>query len=82
MTADRLRYLRQESNAERLDFVEIAEIEAAFDKLPDEKLRDLRENAMVTDMLDEIEANIDELDLLAVCAILNQSQQEIRHVLL
>jgi hypothetical protein len=57
MTKERLTYLRQESKAERLDLVEISEIENAFSKIPDAKLRDLRENATVTDMLDEIEAN-------------------------
>jgi hypothetical protein len=56
MTKERLNYLRQESKAERLDLVEISEIENAFGKLPDTKLRDLRENASVADMLDEIEA--------------------------
>ncbi len=55
MTTERLNYLRQESNAERLDLVEIAEIEEAFSKIPNAQLRDRRENATVTDMLDEIE---------------------------
>jgi hypothetical protein len=57
MTTARLEYLRQEAEAERLDLVEIAEIEEAFSKIPDNQLRDLRENATATDMLDEIESN-------------------------
>lgn len=59
MTKERYQYLCEEAKAERLDLVEIAEIEAEFAKIPDENLRDLRENAMVNDMLDELESFIE-----------------------
>ncbi len=57
MLKKRLQYLRKEAKSERLDLLEIAEIETAFSQLPDKQLRDHRENATVMDMLDEIEAN-------------------------
>lgn len=56
ITRDRLAYLRGELEAECIDLVELAEIESAFDQLPDAVLRDRRENAMASDMLDELEA--------------------------
>lgn len=52
---DRLEYLRAELDAERIDLSELSEIEQAFSELPDESLRDLRENATASDMLDELE---------------------------
>lgn len=55
MTLQRIKQLRKELKAERLDLVEIAEIEAAFALIPDEDLRDVRENATASDMLDELE---------------------------
>jgi hypothetical protein len=58
MTKERLQYLRQELEAERIDLVELAEIDEEFSKIPDSELRDLRENAMASDMLDEIEARL------------------------
>lgn len=56
LTAERIAYLRGELEAERIDLTELAEIEAAFAQVPDSSLRDLRENATASDMLDEIEA--------------------------
>jgi len=50
--------LRAAADDESLSYGELAEIEAAFDTIPDSKLRDLRENAMADDMLDEIEAHL------------------------
>ena len=55
MDKARIKELRIELDAERIDLAELAEIESAFSKIPDSKLRDLRENAMAADMLDEIE---------------------------
>jgi hypothetical protein len=57
VTKARIRELRAELDAERIDLVELAEIEEAFAKIPDSQLRDLRENAMAGDMLDELEAH-------------------------
>ena len=58
MDISRIKYLRQELEDEVIDTVEIAEIEAAFAEIPDEELRDLRENALAGDMLDELEARV------------------------
>jgi hypothetical protein len=57
MTKKRLKYLQQEASAERLNLVELTEIQEAFDLIPDNQLRDLRENATATDMLEEIESH-------------------------
>lgn len=56
MTLKRIKELRAELDAERIDLVELMEIEEAFATIPDSELRDLRENAMASDMLDELEA--------------------------
>lgn len=56
MKLSRINELRIELDNERIDLMELSEIEAAFAELPDESLRDLRENAMAGDMLDELEA--------------------------
>ena len=58
MTEERLKYLKEESMNQRLSFDELVEIQVAFDKIPDEKLSDLKENALVDDMLDEIGYNL------------------------
>lgn len=52
-----IKYLREELESGSIDFTELAEIEQAFKEIPDEKLRDLRENATAKDMLDELENN-------------------------
>jgi hypothetical protein len=56
MKLTRIKQLRKELKAERLDLVEIAEIERAFNRIPQKNLRDLKENATAGDMLDELEA--------------------------
>jgi hypothetical protein len=51
------RSLREALDSESISLGELILIESVFDTIPDEKLRDHRENAMAGDMLDEIEAN-------------------------
>jgi hypothetical protein len=51
------RQLRETSDDESLSYSELIEIQSAFDAIPDYQLRDLRENAMADDMLDEIAAS-------------------------
>jgi hypothetical protein len=58
MDRDALDYLRGELEAERISMGELALIESVFDTIPDEVLRDRRENAMASDMLDEIETHL------------------------
>ena len=58
MDAQTYNRLREAANDESLSYGEIMEIEAAFDLLPDDKLRDRRENAMADDMLDEIASHL------------------------
>lgn len=55
MKASRIKELRDELEAERIDLSELSEIETAFAELPDDFLRDERENAMAGDQLDELE---------------------------
>lgn len=55
MTPERLKELQVECENERLSTLEIIEIEEAFNEIPDEFLSDLRENAVASDMLHEIE---------------------------
>jgi hypothetical protein len=54
MNKARIAELRTELDEERISYDSIAEIEAAFAEIPDSALRDLRENATTSDMLDEI----------------------------
>jgi hypothetical protein len=49
--------LREALDSESISLGELILIESVFDTIPDDKLRDQRENAMAGDMLDEIEAN-------------------------
>ena len=58
MELSRIKYLKSESSELHLAYNEIAEIEDAFAKIPDEELRDLRENATTDDMLDELEDRV------------------------
>ncbi len=51
------RSLREALDSESISLGELILIESVFDTIPDDKLRDLRENAMAGDMLDEIEDN-------------------------
>ena len=62
MPQERIDYLRRELEAERLSYEECAEIEQAFNKIPDEELPEPRENAMGSDMLDELEQRITQGD--------------------
>ncbi len=55
MKLARIKELRAELEAERIGLSELGEIYEAFAKIPDSELRDLRENAMADDMLDELE---------------------------
>ena len=50
-----IKKLRKKLDNENISYGEIADIESAFAEIPDEQLRDYRENAMVGDMLDELE---------------------------
>ncbi len=60
MDKARIKELRVELEAERIDMMELLEIEAEFAKISDNRLCDRRENAMASDMLDEIERNLTE----------------------
>lgn len=62
LSVNRIKYLREELEAEEISTEELLEIEEAFKLIPDEKLRDLRENAMATDMLDELEELVSPLE--------------------
>lgn len=55
MDRARLEYLRRELENETITYGELAEIEQAFAELPVESLSDRPENAMASDMLDELE---------------------------
>lgn len=56
MKWNRIQELRKELKAERIDLVELAEIERAFKRIPQKELSDLKANAMASDMLDVLEA--------------------------
>lgn len=55
MERARLEYLRHELENETIDLFELEEISQAFAELPVESLADRPENAMASDMLDELE---------------------------
>lgn len=57
----RLKYLREELDNECIDLMELSELEEAFKTIPDNELRDLRENATASDMIDELEDRLPEL---------------------
>lgn len=58
MTPQRIEYLRTENNAERLSYGELIEIQSAFEQIHPSKLSDDPANAVASDMLNEIEANL------------------------
>jgi len=58
MELTRIKYLRGELEDECIDLEELSEIECAFDEIPLNELRDLPENAMAVDMLDELESRV------------------------
>lgn len=62
MELSRIKQLRQSLEDENIDLTELAEIEDAFDKIPDQVLRDERENATAADMLDELEDQVSPLE--------------------
>jgi hypothetical protein len=57
MDANTYQELRAAMDAESISYGELAEIESAFSEIPDQQLRDRRENATADDMLDEIAAH-------------------------
>lgn len=65
MNLARIYELQKAHNEENLDLSEISEIEAAFDELVKRgvELRDLPENALVGDMLDELEAHASKVEV-------------------
>lgn len=58
MDISRIKYLRGELESEQISYSELSEIETAFAEIPDGELRDVRENAMAGDMLDELESRV------------------------
>lgn len=62
MELSRIATLRQCLDEGSIDLVELAEIEAAFAEIPDHELRDERENALASDMLDELETRVGPLE--------------------
>ncbi len=55
MSINRIKYLQECLESGAVDLDELSEIETAFALIPDSELRDLRENALAVDMLDELE---------------------------
>jgi hypothetical protein len=55
MTPNDIATLRAALEDENISYGELMYIEAEFAEIPDDRLRDVRENAMASDMLDEIE---------------------------
>ena len=64
MSLSRIKTLRESLDEENIDLEELSEIEEAFKLVPDENLRDLRENASAADMLDELEELVSPLERL------------------
>jgi hypothetical protein len=58
MDQDRINYLRGEVEGERISLGELIEIQGEFDKIDPATLPEPAENAMASDMLDEIEARL------------------------
>lgn len=58
MTQERINYLKGELENESISYSELIEIEEAFRQIPDKDLPEPRENAMASDMLNELENNI------------------------
>jgi hypothetical protein len=58
MDAARIAYLRGELEAERISMDELIEIQGEFEKIDPATLPEPAENAMASDMLDEIEARL------------------------
>lgn len=62
LSINRIKYLREEVESGEADLLELSEIEEAFKQIPDDKLRDVRENALASDMLDELETLVSPLE--------------------
>lgn len=58
MNKTTIKKLRKKIDNENISYGELADIESAFAEIPDEQLRDERENAIASDMLDEIEREL------------------------
>lgn len=58
MTQERIDHLRKALESESISYGELAEIESSFNELDPTALRDLPENAMASDMLDELEEHL------------------------
>lgn len=58
MELSRIKTLREELKNETITIDELVEIEEAFNRIDPKVLRDLPENAMASDMLDELEAQV------------------------
>lgn len=61
MDISRIKVLRECLDDEYISTEELSEIEEEFNQIPDCELRDERENALASDMLDEIEARLPKL---------------------
>lgn len=62
MDISRIGYLRKELEYETISSEELLEIEEAFDKIPDDELREDRENALASDMLDELARRVSPIE--------------------
>lgn len=62
MSVHRIKSLREVLEAEEISYGEGSEIDEAFSQVPDDQLRDLRENALYGDMLDELEELVTPLE--------------------
>lgn len=58
MNKTTIKKLRKKLEVETISLKEIMQIEDEFNKIPDEQLRDERDNALVGDMLDELEREL------------------------
>lgn len=63
MSLARIKTLREALESGTIDLEELSEIEEAFDKFPDQQLRDERENATADDILDELETLVSPLEI-------------------
>lgn len=63
MDLSRIKYLRDALDNENIDLLELSEIETAFAEIPDSDLSEARENAMATDMLDELETRLGPIEV-------------------
>lgn len=74
MDLGRIKAMKAIDEDESFDLTEIAEIQAAFDELVASgvELRDLPENATVTDMLEELEENASPLEKIIYDYVVDQ----------